>query len=89
MLAAIVQHSEELVAFITALNLALYQPQIRHLIQMVDALLTSNETKTISGLYRLIQGQPDPKNGAVFLRESPWEAEEIGQARKRWMMMGP
>jgi len=87
MLTAIVQHSEELVAFITALNLALYQPQIRHLIQMVDALLTSNETKTISGLYRLIQGQPDPKNGADFLRESPWKAEEIGQARKHWMVM--
>jgi hypothetical protein len=26
----------------------------------VDALLTSNETKTISGLYRLLKSQPDP-----------------------------
>lgn len=86
MLAAIVQHSEEFVAFIAALNLALYQPQIRHLMQMVDALLTSNETKTISGLYRYLQGQPDPKNGADFLRESPWKAEDIGSRRKRWMV---
>lgn len=86
MLTAIVQHSEELVAFITVLNIALYQPQIRHLIQMVDALLTSNDTKTISGLYRLLKGQPDPKNGADFLRESPWEAEDIGSPRKRWMV---
>jgi len=86
MLTAIVQHSEELVAFIAVLNIALYQPQIRHLIQMVDALLTSNETKTISGLYRLIKGQPDPKNGADFLRESPWEAEDVGSPRKRWMV---
>ena len=87
MLTAIVQHSEELVAFITALNIALYQPQIRHLIQMVDALITSSETKTISGLYRLLKGQPDPKNGADFFRESPWEPEEIGSQRKRWMVM--
>ena len=87
MLTAIVQHSEELVAFIAALNIALYQPQIRHLIQMVDALLTSNETKTISGLYRLLKGQPDPKNGADFLRESPWEPEDISGPRKRWMVM--
>jgi hypothetical protein len=86
MLTAIVQHSEELVAFITALNIVLYQPQIRHLIQMVDALLTSNDTKTISGLYRLVKGQPDPKSGADFLRESPWEPEEIGGPRKRWMV---
>jgi hypothetical protein len=86
MLTAIVQHSEELVGFIFALNMALYQPQMRHLIQMVDALLTSNETKTISGLYRLLKSQPDPKSGADFLRESPWKPEDIGSARKRWMV---
>ena len=86
MLTAIVQHSRELVAFISALNIALYQPQIRHLIQLVDALLVSNETKTISGLYRLLKGQPDPKSGADFFRESPWQPEEIGSARKRWMV---
>jgi len=86
MLTAIVQHSRELVAFISALNIALYQPQIRHLIQLVDALLVSNETKTISGLYRLLKGQPDPKNGADFFRESPWKPEDIGLARKRWMV---
>jgi hypothetical protein len=50
------------------------------------ALLTSNETKTISGLYRLLKGQPDPKNGADFLRESPWGPEDISGPRKRWMM---
>ncbi len=71
MLTAIVQHSKELVAFINALNIALYQPQIRHLIQMVDALLTSNETKTISGLYRLLKGQPNPKNGQTFCVKAP------------------
>jgi hypothetical protein len=54
---------------------------------MVDALLTSNDTKTISGLYRLLKSQPDPKSGADFLRESPWESEDIGKARKSWMVM--
>jgi hypothetical protein len=86
MLTAIVQHSQELVCFISALNIVLYQPQIRHLIQMVDALLVSNETKTISGLYRLLKDQPDPKSGADFLRESPWEPDDIGSARKGWML---
>jgi len=86
MLTAIVQHSQELVAFISALNIVLYQPQIRHLLQMVDALLVCNETKTISGLYRLLKNQPDPKSGADFLRESPWRPEDIGSARKRWMV---
>jgi hypothetical protein len=86
MLTAIVQHSAELVAFITALNIALYQPQMRHLLQMVDALLVSNQTKTISELYRLLKGQPDPKTGADFLRESPWEPNDVSTPRKRWMV---
>ena len=71
---------------LTALNIALYKPQIRHLIRMVVALLTSNEKKTISGLYRLLKGQPDPKSGADFLRESPWEPKDISRPRKRWMV---
>ena len=86
MLTAIVQHSGDLVAFITALNMALYQPQMRHLLQMVDALLVSNDTKTISGLYRLLKGQPDPKTGADFLRESPWEPNDVSTPRKLWMV---
>lgn len=86
MLPTIVQHSHDLVIFISALNLALYQPQMQHLLQIVDALLTSSERKTISGLYRLLKSQPDPKNGADFFRESPWKPEDIASARKRWMV---
>jgi hypothetical protein len=86
MLTAIVQHSTELVGFITALNIVLSQPQMRHLFQMADALLVSNDRKTISGLYRLLQWQPGPKNGADFLRESTWKPEEVSLPRKRWMV---
>lgn len=53
---------------------------------MVDALLVSNETKSISGLYRLLKGQPDPKTGADFLRESPWEPKDVSLPSKRWMV---
>ena len=86
MLAIIVQHSANLVAFIDVLHLELYQPQMRHLLRIVDALLVSNQSKTISALYRLFQEALDPKNGADFFRESPWQAEDIGTFRKRWMM---
>ena len=71
MLTAIVQHSEELVAFITALNIVLYQPQMRHLVQLVDALIVCNGSKTISGLYRLLKGQPDPKTVRTFCAKVP------------------
>ncbi len=86
MLTTIVQQSQALVAFISALNLALYQPQIRHLIRLVDALLVSEGCKTISGLYRLWIGQPDPKTGADFFRESPWSVETLSRPRKQFML---
>jgi hypothetical protein len=86
MLKAIVQQSEQLVAFIYALNIVLYQPQIRHLIRIVDAILTSGQRKTLSGLYRLLAGEPDPKTAADFFRESPWQPEAINRPRKQFMV---
>lgn len=87
MLSMIVQHSEALATFIFALNLALYQPQIRHLLQIVDALLVSNERKTLSDLSRLFKDTPDPKVLADFFRESPWTGDLIGKPRKQFMLL--
>lgn len=86
MLPLIVQYSETLVTFISLLNLALYQPQIRHLLQIVDALLASNERKTLSDLSRLFKEMPDAKNLADFFRESPWSVDLIGKPRKKFML---
>ena len=87
MLRAIVQQSEQLVAFITALNIVLYRPQIRHLIQILDALLVCESKKTLTRLYRLHESEPDPKTAADFFRESPWQVEAIAGPRKRYMLM--
>lgn len=86
MLPIIVQHSEALATFIFALNLALYQPQIRHLLQIVDALIVGSQRKTLSGLARLLHVAPDPKTLADFFRESPWTVDLIGQPRKKFML---
>ncbi len=86
MLKAIVQQSKSLVSFISELNLALYQPQKRHLIQIVEALLVSQGRKTLSDLYRLWVEKLDPKTAADFFRESPWEAAEVSGPRKRFMV---
>lgn len=87
MLPVIVQHSAALAIFISSLNLALYQPQIRHLLQIVDALIVSNERKTLSDLSRLLKDAPDPKALADFFRESPWSVELIGKPRKKFMLL--
>jgi hypothetical protein len=87
MLSQIVQHSEALVSFIFALQLALYQPQIRHLLEIVDALLVCNQRKTLSDLSRVLHVAPDPKVLADFFRESPWTVDLISQPRKKFMML--
>lgn len=86
MLPLIVQHSEALTSFIFALQLALYQPQIRHLLQIVDALIVCNQRKTLSDLARLLQRAVDPKALADFFRESPWSIDQISQPRKKFML---
>jgi len=87
MLPQIVQHSEALTSFIFALQPALYQPQIRHLLQIVDALLVCNQRKTLSDLSRVLHVAPDAKALADFFRESPWTVDLISQPRKKFMVL--
>jgi hypothetical protein len=87
MLGVIVQHPVEIVTFISWLSLALYQPQIRHLIQLVDALLVCDSHKTLTNLYRQLAVPRDPKTAADFFRESPWQVIAISGPRKRWMLL--
>jgi hypothetical protein len=86
MLKAIVQHSTKLVAFLNALKLALYQPQIRHLTQIVDALLVCNTEKTLTNLSHQLEEEVHPKNAADFFRESTWQPEAVSKARKQFMV---
>jgi len=86
MLKTIVQHSTKLVAFLSALKHALYQPQIRHLTQIIDALLVSDTKKTLSNLYRYLEEEPDLKTAADFFQESPWQPEAINRRRKLFML---
>lgn len=87
MLLQIVQHSEALTSFIYALQLALYQPQIRHLLLIVDAMLVCNQLKTLSDLSRFLHQAPDPKTLADFFRESPWTVDLISQPCKKLMVL--
>jgi hypothetical protein len=82
----IVQHSEALTSFVFALQLALYQPQIRHLLQIVDAMIVCNQRKTLSDLARVLHLAPDPKTLADFFRESPWTVDMISKPRKQFML---
>jgi len=87
MLSPIVHHSLQLVSFIGCLGILLSEPQRRHLLQVLDGLLMCNGRKTISNLYRQHASQPDPKTGADFFRESPWDEVGMGRQRKQKLMV--
>ena len=82
MLKTIVHPSVKLVEFIVALKLALYQPQIKHLERLADALIVCDRRKTLTNLYREFVEELDPKTAADFFRESPWQAEDVGRPQR-------
>jgi hypothetical protein len=53
----------------------------------VDAMIASNERKTLSALSRVLKDAPDPKALADFFRESPWTVDGIGKPRKKFMLL--
>ena len=64
MLKLIAETSAELLDFIEQLDIPLSKPQLRHLLQIADALITTEGRKDLSNLYRHIVGDPCPKSAA-------------------------
>jgi hypothetical protein len=77
MLTRIVHNSEKLCTFLDRLGMQLSQPQRRHILNMADALLTCEDTKTLAALQRQFVEAPDASNMADFLRISPWRAADV------------
>lgn len=80
MLTRIVHNSEKLCTFLNQLGIKLSQPQHRHILNMADALLTCEDTKTLAALQRQFVEAPDASNMADFLRISPWRADHVRAA---------
>jgi len=83
MLTRIVHPSPALEAFLQPLVDALTQPQQRHLLDMADAVLVTEDRKTLAALQRQFLDNTDPGNWADFLRISPWHADAVRDALRR------
>lgn len=80
MLTRILHNSDQLHSFFNELGLALHLPQRQHLLNMADALLVCEDTKTLAALQRQFVQAPDASNMADFLRISPWQAHDVRDA---------
>jgi hypothetical protein len=77
MLRRIVTNSIELVKFIFALGLTLSRPQKQHVLNLADALLVSDERKTIANLNRQLVEAKDDSSVHHTFRDSPWQAADL------------
>ncbi len=83
MLTRILHNSPKLYRFFDQLGLNLSKPQSRHMLNMADALLVCEETKTLAALQRQFVEAPDASNMADFLRISPWQPSQVRDALRR------
>ena len=94
MLTRIVRPSPALDTFLQPLIGHLTLPQRQHLLEMTDALLVTEDRKTLAALQRQFLDTSDPANWADFLRISPaipgercatWKSRDSdGGFRKLW-----
>src|SRR5256885_9078349 len=80
MLTHIVRPSPALDTFLRPLVGSLSLPQRQHLLEMVDALLVTEDRKTLAALQRQFLDTTDVANWADFLRISPWSADLLRDA---------
>ena len=83
MLTRILHNSDQLFSFFNDLGLELMVPQRQHILNMADALLVCEDTKTLAALQRQFVQAPDASNMADFLRISPWQANDVRDALRQ------
>ena len=86
MLTRILHNSDQLQSFFNKLSLDLYLPQRQHMLNMADALLVCEDTKTLAALQRQFVQAPDASNMADFLRISPWQAHDVRDALRNYQV---
>lgn len=73
----IVTNSVELVKFVFRLGLRLSRPQTQHVLNMADAILVSDERKTMANLNRQLVEAKDDSSKVHRFRASPWSANDL------------
>lgn len=77
MLTRILHNSPSVCTFLDQLALSLSRPQLQHVLNLADALLVCDSTKTLAELQRQFVEGVDPSNIADTLRIAPWTAADL------------
>ena len=79
----IVKHSQELIKYISELNLNFSKPQRNHLLNLISGLITLEGKKNISNLNRNFFNTKNRSNLSRFLTSSPWDESEFVKKRMK------
>lgn len=77
----IVKHSQELIKYISELNLNFSKPQTKHLMNMLSGLINLEGKKNISNLNKNFLNTTNRSNLSRFLTTSPWDENELKNKR--------
>jgi hypothetical protein len=86
MLTGIVHNNAGLRTFISQLGIRLSKPQWRHVLNIVDALITATGTKTLARLNSLLIETTDVSNVADTFRIGSWDATNILAPLQAWLI---
>jgi hypothetical protein len=79
MLTRVLHNSPKLTEFVERLALSLTKPQLRHGLNLADAILVCESEKTLAELQRQFVQCVDASNMADNLRCAPWTADDVRQ----------
>ena len=77
----IVEHSKEIINYLSKLNLNFSKPQTAHLLDFASAVISSESKKTVAGISRSISRDIHPCNRTRFLNKSPFDDNELKLSR--------
>jgi len=77
----IVNHSDDLIKYISKLNLGLSASQTNHLLNLITGLINLEGKKNLSNLNRNFLNTTNRSNLSRFLTASPWNEEVVNSKR--------
>ena len=77
----IVNHSDDLIKYISKLNLEFSTSQTNHLLNLITGLINLEGKKNLSNLNRNFLNTTNRSNLSRFLTTSPWDEETVNSKR--------
>lgn len=77
--------NQSIIKMLFRMNVTFSQPQIRHIIRFVHGIILAPGKRTVSNIHRVNLMDRDASCYTRFLKESPWNEQQLQQKRMDWV----